>query len=55
MVGTNGTMYEVDPKEELARIEDMKAKMKEMIEGLGKGTGTVNEMLSKIAKKMECK
>jgi hypothetical protein len=56
MVGTDGTMYEVSPKEESARIDEMKANIKSMLQEFTKGSdGTINKGLSEIVKNMGCK
>jgi hypothetical protein len=56
MVGTDGTMYEVSPKEESARIDEMKANIKSMLQEFTKdGDSTINKGLSEIVKNMGCK
>lgn len=56
MVGTEGTMYEVSPKEESARIEKMKSEIQKMLKELTEDTeGTINKALSDIVKNMGCK
>ena len=49
-------MYEVSPKEESARIDEMKANIKSMLQEFTKDSdGTINKGLSEIVKNMGCK
>lgn len=55
MVGVNGTMYEVDVKQESARIEDMKNEVKTALQKFANAAeGLLKGKLVEIVNKMEC-